>query len=122
MADPEQPPPPGQQHPAFQVRIPVEWSDEGDVPLVYANQVLVTHSGPEFFIVFGVLVPPPNPTELPDILKIKPQVRVAVARDAMPGFVQALNENLRRYQEALSRATHQQPPRQESTPDAAAES
>jgi hypothetical protein len=100
----------GAPAPSFQVRIPVEWSDDESVPLVYANQVLVSHSGPEFFIVFGVLLPPTNPSELPDVLRIKPQVRVAVSRDAMPAFVQALNDNLRRYQEALARASQLPPP------------
>ena len=90
--------------PSFQVRVPLEWSDDADIPIVYANQVLVSHGGPEFFIVFGVILPPANPTELPDALEIKPQVRVVVSRDAMPSVVQALNDNLVRYRAGLARA------------------
>jgi len=104
MTEPSQSRSGGAQPPNFQVRIPVEWEEDGSVPLVYANQVLVSHSGPEFFVVFGVLMPPANPNELPDALRIKPQARVVIARDAMPGIVQALGDNLRRYHEAMARA------------------
>jgi len=86
--------------PQFQVAIRLEWDEGDDVPLVYANQLQVSHGGPEFFLVFGVIVPPANPTDLPDVLKIKPQARIAVSRDAMPAIVQALNDNLQRFREA----------------------
>ena len=101
---PQQPQQP-MSHPSFQVRVPLEWSDDEDVPIVYANQVLVSHGGPEFFIVFGVVLPPANPGELPDTLKIQPQVRVVVSRDAMASVAKALNDNLVRYNEALKRGS-----------------
>lgn len=94
---------PGPQQPSFQVRVPLEWAEADEVPIVYANQVLVSHGGPEFFIVFGVVLPPTNPAELPDALKIQPQVRVVVSRDAMPSIVNALNVNLGRYRDGTSR-------------------
>lgn len=86
--------------PQFQVRIPLEWQDADDVPIVYANQVLVSHMGPEFFVTLGVVLPPPSPDALPDQLSIQPQVRVAVSREAMPAIIKALNDSLRRYQQA----------------------
>ena len=86
--------------PQFQVAIRLEWDEGQDVPIVYANQLQVSHGGPEFFLVFGVIVPPANPTDLPDVLKINPQARIAISRDAMPAIVQALNDNLHRYREA----------------------
>ncbi len=89
--------------PSFQVAIRLEWDEGEDVPIVYANQLQVSHGGPEFFLVFGVIVPPANPAELPDVLKIKPQARIVIARDAMPALVQALNDNLQRYREAQER-------------------
>ena len=91
--------------PNFQVAIRLEWEEDEDVPIVYANQVQVSHGGPEFFMVLGVIVPPTNPNELPDALKIKPQVRVVISRDAMPSFVQALNDNLQRYNQTRKQAT-----------------
>jgi|GEM_PF-3542895 len=90
--DPTQP----LKSPQFQVRIPLEWQDREDVPLVYANQVLVQHMGPEFFVVFGVVTPPTTTDQLPDSLKIRPQVRVAISRDMMPSIVQALQDSLQR--------------------------
>jgi hypothetical protein len=95
--------PPTSPIPSFQVAIRLEWDDGEDVPIVYANQLQVSHGGPEFFLVFGVIVPPANPTELPDALKIKPQARIVIARDAMPALVQALNDNLQRYRDGQTR-------------------
>jgi len=86
--------------PNFQVAIRLEWDEGEDVPIVYANQLQVSHGGLEFFLVFGAIVPPVNPTDLPDVLKIRPQARVVIARDAMPAIVQALNDNLQRYRDA----------------------
>jgi hypothetical protein len=94
---------PSQPAPTFQVRIPIEWEDSEEVPIVYANQVLISHAGPEFFMVFGVVVPPLNTTELPDSLKIRPQVRVIVSREAMGSIVQAMNDNLQRFRESQRR-------------------
>ena len=93
----------GQGGPNFQVVVRVEWVDDhADVPVIYANQVQVSHGGPEFFLVFGTLVPPLSnaPDQIPDVLPIYPQVRIVISREAMPGIVQALNDNLRRYSEA----------------------
>jgi hypothetical protein len=91
--------------PNFQVAIRLEWDEADDVPILYANQVQVSHGGPEFFVVFGVVVPPTNPNELPDALKIQPQVRLVIARDAMPSMVQALTDNLQRYQQSQSQGS-----------------
>ncbi|RIL12324.1 hypothetical protein DCC79_01775 [bacterium] len=90
----------GRTPPQFQVAIRLEWDESDDVPIVYANQLQVSHGGPEFFLVFGVMVPPANPSDLPDVIRIRPQARVVVSREAMPAIVQALNDNLQRYREA----------------------
>jgi hypothetical protein len=89
--------------PNFQVRIPLEWAAAEDVPIVYANQVMISHAGPEFFIQFGVVMPPTSTDELPDSLVIQPQMRIVVSRDAMPAIVQAMNDNLARYRANLVR-------------------
>jgi len=92
----------GAAAPQFQVRIPLEWEQGDAVPILYANQVMVSHLGPEFFLVFGAVVPPPQSDQLPDSLKIHPQVRIAIAREAMPAIVQALNDSLARFRAATS--------------------
>lgn len=89
--------------PNFQVRIPLEWQSADEVPIVYANQVMISHAGPEFFVVFGVVLPPDSPEQIPDSFRIQPQVRVVVAREAMPAIVQAMSDNLNRYHTALAR-------------------
>ena len=87
--------------PSFQVRIPLEWESSDSTSIVYANQVMVSHMGPEFFMTFGVVAPPPSTDSLPDTLRIHPQVRVAVSRDAMPAMVKAMQDSLERYRMAL---------------------
>ena len=86
--------------PSFQVRIPLEWDEQDEVPILYANQVMVSHMGPEFFLTFGVVTPPMVTDQLPDALHIRPQVRIAVAREAMPAVVKALQDSLQRFQQA----------------------
>jgi hypothetical protein len=96
--------------PGFQVRVPVEWEERDDVPLIYANQVMVSHGGPEFFIVLGVVVPPNNPDRVPESYRIQPQVRIAISREAMPAIVQALSDNLARYRASVARQSNAPPP------------
>ncbi len=116
MSEQPQPRPSGPQPPNFQVRIPLEWADDEDVPIVYANQVLVSHGGPEFFVVFGVVLPPTNPNELPDVLQIRPQVRVVVSRDSMASIVKALNDNLHRYEHKLEPVASPSEPGEDQVP------
>lgn len=92
--------------PSFQVRIPLEWDPSDGAPIVYANQVMVSHMGPEFFLIFGVVAPPASTEALPDSLRIHPQVRIAVSRDAMPAMVKAMQESLKRYRTALEARSH----------------
>ena len=114
MSDSEPERGPQGQPPTFQVRIPVEWEESDDVPIVYANQVLISHAGPEFFLVFGTVVPPLNTSELPDTLQIKPQVRVVVSREAMGSIVQAMNDNLKRYHSGQQQQQGRRPPATQS--------
>jgi hypothetical protein len=101
---------PERQGPAFQVAIRLEWAEDDTLPMIYANQVQVAHGGPEFFLTFGLLVPPTNPTDLPDVIQIRPQARIAIAREVMPAVIQALNDNFQRYQELLRQRGNQTGP------------
>jgi hypothetical protein len=104
----DRPPP---RPPTFEVRVPVEWDEATtDIPILYANQVMVSHGGPEFFIVFGVVVPPNNPDRVAESYRIQPLVRVVVAREAMPAIVQALSDNLARFRAAQARQGPPAPP------------
>lgn len=103
------------QTPSFQVRIPVEWDPSDKAPIIYANQVMISHMGPEFFLTFGVVAPPPTTDSLPDSLRIHPQVRIAVSRDAMPAMVSAMQESLDRYRTALQARTRAAPEREAGT-------
>jgi hypothetical protein len=82
---PDQPGPenrdPQQAQPSFQVRIPLEWDDAATVSTVYANQVVISHGGPEFCLVFGFVVPPLN-TARPCPPSCRPWWRISAAPKA----------------------------------------
>lgn len=70
-----------------------------EVPSVYANQILITHAGSEFYLIFGEAVPPiilrkedMPPEEQRDVI-IKPVAKVAIAKDAMEGIAKAIFKN-----------------------------
>jgi hypothetical protein len=64
------------------------------------------------------VLPPDAPDQIPDSLTIQPQVRVVVAREAMPAIAQALSDNVQRFRANMVR---QQPAPQATAPDASHE-
>ena len=78
------------------VQILTHWGSSEHTPTVYANQILITHAGPEFYIIFGELVPPLilKKEDLPSKLEIKPVARMAVSREAMRLFAEAIKSNV----------------------------
>ena len=81
--------------------IPVEWSTADHLPTVYANHLLISHAGPEFYLIFGELVPPAvlKEDQLPDKVDIKPVAKIAVSPDAMLRFAEAIATNVQRFKE-----------------------
>ena len=69
-----------------------EWAE---TPTIYANHLLVTHRGPEFYLVFGEIVPFNTDNPLNDLTKLKaqPRVRIAISREIMGTIVDAMVEN-----------------------------
>ena len=84
--------------PPTEIKVPVnlKWELAEDVPTIYANQLLVSHAGPEFYLIFGELVSinQDDPFAVPKSLSVKPRIRIAISRELMPAIANAINENL----------------------------
>lgn len=80
-----------------QLQLPMRWSSGDDVPTIYANQLLVSHSGlNEFYLVFGeaqipMIVDPHNP---PASVEVRPLIKIVVVPEVMLSIVNVLNANI----------------------------
>src|SRR3972149_5297580 len=83
------------------VSVPVQWGIPDSLPTVYANQLIITHAGSEFYLIFGELVPPTILGEgnLPEKVDIKPVAKVAVSPEAMLRFAEVIASNVKRFTE-----------------------
>ena len=90
-----------EEGPVREVRYRGAWNRESidKAPTVYANQMFLTHAGDEFYLVFGETFPPlllPGdeiPPESERELKVKPLIKIAITKDRMESFMQAINQN-----------------------------
>jgi len=86
-----------------EITIPVQWGDTDEIPTLYANHLYITHSGGEFYLVFGELAPvnidQENP---PDALEIKPLVKIAVIPENMRKFTEVIKKNVSHFDKSLT--------------------
>jgi len=83
--------------------IPVRWR-EGieEMPTSYANHFFISHAGPEFLLIFGVVTPPtilPGEEYLFEELKALPVAKIAVSPETMIRIAEAIQDNVRKYME-----------------------
>ena len=90
------------------VEVKVRWKDFRDLKTTYANQLLVTHAGKEFYLVFGELVPPAPGGDMPECVEIEPLVRIAVSPGAMLDIAKAIQDNMRRFVSKLEQSVAEQ--------------
>lgn len=95
-------------------KLPIRWPVDVDLPVIYANQLLISHAGPEYMLVFGVLEPPMlvNPTEA-ELEKIKevvvrPVAKIAISLEAMPGIAKVINTNVQNFLRMVEELSKQQ--------------
>lgn len=84
------------------VRIPIKWQSPDDETFtVYANQLVISNAGPQFYLLFGEVVPPltTEQADLPKELPVNVVARIAVAPEAMIEMAKAIHENVTRYQD-----------------------
>lgn len=87
------------------VPVTLQWGDILSLPTLYANQVYISHAGPEFYIVFGEVQVPvltnAQPGQLHE-LTVRPVARLAVTPEAMMQIADAVARNVAAYQEHLA--------------------
>jgi hypothetical protein len=86
------------------IHIPVSWGDDSGITTIYANQLLVSHAGPEFYLVFGevkgyevdILRGAAPDGTLPEgtTLQVKPVARIAISHLLMQQFAKLLYDNV----------------------------
>jgi hypothetical protein len=83
------------------VSIPIQWGTADHLPTIYANQLFISHAGPEFYLIFGELVPPIvlGEGKFPDIVEIKPVAKIAVSPESMLRIAEAIANNVQRFKE-----------------------
>jgi hypothetical protein len=85
-------------------KIPVRWESGTDIKTLYANHVLITHTGNEFYMVFGEAIPPHSMEGAPEYVRIEPVVRVAVSPGSMLQISEAIRSNVGKFLEKLEEA------------------
>ena len=82
-------------------RINLIWQSAENLPTVYANQVLVSHSGPEFYLVFGEVTTPAIlgdiSNNLPDNLSVKPVIKIAITPEMIFQMADIIKTNVDRF-------------------------
>lgn len=91
------------------------WGTTDNLATVYANQLVITHAGPEFYLVFGEVFPPLfrerglTSETLPEAVEIKPLVRIALTPEAMLVIADAINNNIEKFMQKIKLAEEEQP-------------
>ena len=84
-------------------RIPIIWESAEDLPTLYVNQIIVSHSGPEFYMIFGEVITPAIQGQIggdfPDTLKVKPIIKVAIPQPMMLEITDIIVENVKKFME-----------------------
>lgn len=79
--------------------IPIEWVVPEDMPVLFANQLLVTHVDGQFLVTFLRAVPPlifpgeESKMSLVTSVRAVAVARIAVPPQQIPGFIRALTAN-----------------------------
>lgn len=88
----------GNEEKVIQVRL--RWGSDAGLDTVYVNHAKITHSGPEFYILFGELVMPIIVgEEYPEEMVITPKVRLAISPDQMIEISKVIQTNCEHYLE-----------------------
>jgi hypothetical protein len=86
------------------IKVPMRWGPHDDLQTTYANHLLITHGGKEFYLVFGEAVPPTSMDEVPEYVRIEPVARIAVSPETMLGFAEVIHTNVRGFLRKLEEA------------------
>lgn len=88
-------------------QIELVWGSAEDLPTVYATQLLISHTGAEFYLIFGEVVTPAilgkHKEPLPAKLKVKPVVKLAFPYVAMPEIANLITQNVKSFMETVEK-------------------
>jgi hypothetical protein len=81
--------------------IKLVWDSAEELQTNYVNQVIISHSGPEFYLVFGEVVTPAvtgkiSPTP-PENLRVKPIIKLAIPNRLMPQIAAVIADNVNKF-------------------------
>ena len=89
------------KQPAGRKEVPVRWGEGIDqLPTSYANHFFISHAGPEFFLVFGVVTPPivlPGEEYELEELEALPVAKIAVSPEVMVNIAETIRDNVENY-------------------------
>lgn len=87
------------------VEVRLVWDKPSESPTFYANNLIISHSGSEFYLVFGEMEPwlELDPSITPIELKVKPIVKIAISHENMLKFAEIINGNVNQYKADFSR-------------------
>ncbi len=85
------------------IQVALHWKEDPNLQTIYVNQMSITHTGPEFYLVFGELVMPAivPPGNFPDELEIVPKVRLAITPAQMEVISDVIAQNVQGYLDNL---------------------
>jgi len=81
--------------------IPMRWKAITETTTIYANNLMITHGGGEFYLIFGETVPPvildTTVDKIPEVVDIEPVARIAVTPENIERFADAILKNIEKY-------------------------
>jgi len=97
------------------IKISLQWPERVDLPTIYANHLLISHAGHEFFLIFGEVTPPvwteatTERLRKSESIEIRPVAKIAISPEAMPAIVKAIQgmEGSRQLHEAIKERMRQ---------------
>ena len=87
------------------VMVRLVWGSSINVPTTYANNLFITHTANEFYLVFGELSPVTelDIEQVPEYLEIKPVAKIAVTPENMVKFADVIAENMVKFKEKVEK-------------------
>jgi len=82
-------------------KIGLIWQSSESLPTIYSNQVLISHTGPEFYLIFGEVSTPAILGDIagtvPEKLSVKPLIKIAITPTMMIQMAQVISDNVNRF-------------------------
>lgn len=81
------------------VEVKLVWDKPAEAPTLYANNLIISHSGSEFYLVFGEMEPwlELDSSLVPIELRIKPVVKIAISNENMLKFAEIISGNVNKF-------------------------